>query len=101
MPWLATMAGVLVWAVHFMASYGAVTLLCTRGLGPLAWGGVGVVAWTLIALATASLVALAAVALSARRGDRFVDHIATGVAALAALAVVWETWLVMRGAPCA
>jgi hypothetical protein len=98
---LSMLAGALVWALHFMASYGTVTLLCTRGLATLAWGGLGVVTWSMLALTALALAALAAIALAATRGEAFTDRIAAGVAALAALAVVWEAWLVMRPPPCA
>ena len=98
---LFTVAGVLVWAVHFMASYGLVTIICTRGLGFLQWGGIGVVAWTMITLTVAALIALAALAFATARGAGFGDRLAAGVAALAALAVVWESWLVLREPPCA
>jgi hypothetical protein len=95
------LAGALVWAVHFMASYGAVTLVCARGMSGLQWGGVGIVAWTMMGLTALALAVLGAIAWSHARETGFIDRLATGVAALAALAVVWEAWLVTRPPPCA
>ena len=95
------LAGALVWAIHFMASYGLVTIVCARGAAAMQWAGVGIVAWTMLVLTALAALALAAIVWKGIRQDGFVDRIATGVAGLAALAIAWEAWLVTRGPPCA
>ena len=99
---LATMlAGALVCPIHFMASYGAVTIICARGAAAMQWAGIGIVGWTIFALTAPAGLALAVIAWKGIRRDGFVDHVAAGVAGLAALAIAWEAWLVTRGPPCA
>jgi hypothetical protein len=98
---LTMLAGALVWAAHFMAGYGAMTLVCARGLSTLQWAGIGIVAWTMTVLTALALLALGAIAWSHVRRTGFTDRLAVGVAALAALAIVWEAWLVTRPPPCA
>jgi hypothetical protein len=95
------LAGALVWVAHFTVGYGAVALVCARGLSSLQWASVGVVAWTMVTLAAFALLALAAIVCAHGRRTGFVDRLAVGIAALAALAIVWETWLVTRPPPCA
>ena len=97
---LIMLAGALVWALHFMASYGIVTLVCARGLGGVQWARLGLVDWTVITVTAVALLALGVTAWFVRRHDRFVDRIAMGVAGLATLAIGWEAWLVTRGPPC-
>jgi hypothetical protein len=97
---LIMVAGALVWAIHFMASYGILTLVCVRGLVGVTWAGVGLVDWTMVTLTALALLTLGTLVGIVRRRDRFVDRIAMGVAGLAALAIAWEAWLVTRGPPC-
>lgn len=90
-------AGVIVWAVHFTAIYSFTALACARGFSQLQWLGLGVVTWaiggaTLIA-ATATLVILVPALRTARRS--FESWMAAGVAALALIAILWETLPVM------
>jgi hypothetical protein len=81
MPLLRMSAGAIVWAAHFMLIYGLTGLACARGLP-------GIVPWA-IAVATALAVA-AAVALLLVRSADFAGRVASGVAGLALVAIVWE-----------
>jgi hypothetical protein len=90
-------AGVIVWAVHFTAIYSFTALACARGFAQMQWLGMGVVTWviggaTLVA-ATATLVILVPALRTARRS--FESWMAAGIAALALIAILWETLPVM------
>ena len=86
--WLSS--GVIVWAIHFVAIYGYTGLACARAMErsvPWAVGGA-----TLIA-ATAALAILARAMRTA--GRSFESWMAAGIAALALIAILWETLPVM------
>jgi hypothetical protein len=90
---LRMFSGALIWAVHFIAIYGFTTLACARGFATMQWLGVGIVAWAIGAATMIALVAAVAVAVYATRTvpvNGFTEWITAGVAALAALAIVWE-----------
>jgi hypothetical protein len=78
-------SGVMVWALHFMAIYGITALACARAAP-------GVVA---PAIGVSSLAAIAALVVIFARGWRqravFESWLAASVAALALIAVVYET----------
>lgn len=97
------LSGALIWAVHFMAIYGFTTLACTRGFAGAQWLGIGVVEWaigvaTLIALAAVVSIIVAATRLTPVVG--FTEWMTAGVAALAAVAIVWEALPAMMVPPC-
>jgi hypothetical protein len=85
-------AGAIVWALHFAAIYGVTALACARNLP-------GLVPWA-VGIATA-LAAAAAVALIAVRTPDFAGWVASGVAALALLAILWEAASVLVVPACA
>lgn len=100
---LYMLGGLIVWGVRFLAVYSFTALACARGWSEATPGGIGLVP---LVVGIATLVAvLGCVALLAkavtRLGDRssqegaentrFVHIIAASVAALAILAMVWET----------
>jgi hypothetical protein len=90
---LRMVSGALIWAVHFIAIYGFTSLACARGLATTQWLGIGIVAWTIGAATMIALAAAVAVIVSATRTapvNGFTEWITAGVAALAALAIVWE-----------
>ena len=87
-------AGALVWALHFMAIYGFAALACARGFAGVRWLGIGVVARRIgvaTVIALGALLLIVARALRGRAGGGFDAQITAGVAALAAVAIVWET----------
>jgi len=85
--------GVVVWALHFAATYGFTALACARGFGAaVPWV---VVAATLVAAAAA--IAVIATHLSAE----FTRWMTASVAALALLAIVWEGLSPLWAPPCA
>ena len=93
--------GLGIWAVRFLAGYGFTAVACAKGWRADAIAGIGVVQLGLVAM---SVVALGGCGIllvralgdraSARRSDPgggFIGSIAALVAALAMLAIVWET----------
>ena len=83
---------IVVWAVHFTVIYGFTALACARHL-------TGAVPWVVGTASAAAMLALIALALPAgiraagiraTQAIRFPDCLALGLAALAAMAVVWE-----------
>jgi hypothetical protein len=96
-------AGLVIWAVRFLAAYIFTALACARGWADAAVGAVGLVPavvglFTLIAVAACAAVLFrAAVQLrAAPRGPaeenfRFIHLMAGSIAALALLAIIWET----------
>jgi hypothetical protein len=96
-------SGALIWAVHFMAIYGFTTLACARAFATTQWLGIGIVAWAIGAATIIALAAAVAVVVSATRTAPvigFTDWITAGVAALAALAIVWEALPVIMVPAC-
>lgn len=77
-------SGVIVWALHFAAIYGATALACARGVPQAAPVAVGLA--TLLALAALLPIIVA----GWRRRAQFEAWFAAGTAAFALLAVVWE-----------
>lgn len=99
---LRMFSGVIIWAVHFTAIYGFTALACARGFAALQWLGIGIVPWaiggaTLLA-ATATLTILVAAVRTAR--DSFESWMTAGVAALALIAILWETLPVLMVPVC-
>jgi uncharacterized membrane protein YhaH (DUF805 family) len=89
---LFALAGLLIWAAHFLLVYGATALLCARGAGA---------AVALLTIAVATVVALAALlavlAVAHRRkqgldstGRHLLAALATFGAVIALVAVIWE-----------
>lgn len=77
-------AGVIVWGLHFGVLYAMTAYACARG-GSWVQGAV---------LAAGIVAGIACVFLMVRgwrRRERFEEGVAAGVAALALLAIVWET----------
>lgn len=94
---LQMFAGALIWAAHFLAIYGFTAIACARGFAGADWLGIGIVPVTITAATlVASSVALAMIwtgirTLRADTGSHFVGWMTTGCAALALLAILWET----------
>lgn len=81
--WVA--AGVLVWALHFAAIYGFTALACARGLAHVVPTAIG-------AASAIALVAVVAIIVSGwRRRAHFEHRLSASLAALALLAIVYET----------
>ena len=96
-------AGLVIWAVRFLAAYIFTALACARGWADAAAGAVGLVPavvglFTLVAAAGCGAILLyAGVHLKraprapAEENVRFIHAMAGSVAALALLAIIWET----------
>ena len=96
-------AGLIIWAVRFLAAYIFTALACARGWSDAAAGAVGLVPavvtlFTLIAgIGCAVILVRAAVHVRERPTDaaeentRFIHYLAGSVAALGLLAILWET----------
>jgi hypothetical protein len=100
---LFMMGGLIVWAVHFGAIYMFNAIVCARGVAGTVVMGVGIVplgvgAMTVLALLAAAALAIAGYRRSARAkggshraSDEFIDRLAMTVAALALVAIIWNT----------
>jgi hypothetical protein len=100
---LRMFAGVLIWAAHFTAIYSFNGIACARGFAESELLGVGATTW---AIGTATAIAIAAILIvlvpAARRArGSFEEWMAAGVAALALVAIVFETIPVFMVPPCA
>ncbi len=93
---LLLFAGPLVWAVHFIAIYGFMGVVCARPVPAAGALGVGWAGWVVVAMGLASAAVLVAW-LRARPATpvpgnrRFLRWSSLALAALALLAIAWET----------
>lgn len=93
---LLLFAAPIVWAVHFIGIYTLTGIVCARPGSAGQWLGVG---WESAAIVAAGVVAVAVLVacffLQPRSEDAhnrgFLHWMATALAALAALAIAWET----------
>ena len=84
-------AGAIVWAVHFAVIYGYAELACALGLGELRWPGATISVVVITATVIALGAVLAVVVLAMRAKTRaFENWMTAGIAAIAALAILWE-----------
>jgi hypothetical protein len=93
--------GLVIWAVRFLAIYSLTGLACARGWVDPA-GGFGALQIVVVLLSIVALAGCAAILLragahvrdpspdEAEENDRFIHYVAGSVAALAALAIVYE-----------
>jgi len=95
-------AAPVVWALHFLVVYGFTGVVCARpAIDPR------VVPWGVLAAGIAAVALLAAIVLGVRRTapeegqGGFARQVGSGLAALAGLAIAWETLPVMLSVPCA
>ncbi|WP_203075363.1 hypothetical protein [Falsiroseomonas ponticola] len=90
----ASILGIVIWSVHFLLVYGGQAVACAADrpglVTPLVIGA------SLVALALLLVVALAA----RRHRHGFMGTMAIGIAALSALAVVWEAAPALALPPC-
>ena len=87
-------SGVILWATHFTAIYGATALACARdaaSLVPWAVGGATVVAGAL---------AIVVVVREWRLRERFESWLAAAIAAISLIAIAWEGMTVLVVPPC-
>jgi len=93
---LLLMAGPIVWAVHFVAIYGFIGLVCARPPRDAQWLGVGWAGWVVAGMGLLAALALAAwlrlQPVAAEPGNRrFLHRSSLGLGWLALLAIAWET----------
>jgi uncharacterized protein (DUF697 family) len=81
---LGMSAGIIVWALHFGAIYGATAVACARGLPQFVAPAVG---WSTVAASAALAVVIAR---GWRRRHDFAHWLGAALAALALIAVLWE-----------
>jgi hypothetical protein len=112
-PILGAIAGMIAWAVHFTAAYGATALACAHGFADRTILGLPLVP-ALVAGATALALAVVAVVavragrrlhggLSGEAGEddlQFTAWLSVAVALLAALAILWQTVPALVLRPC-
>jgi len=94
---LATLAGPLVWALHFLVVYGFNGVLCARPAMQDYWLGIPLSSWVICGVSGLALVAMALLYLRSRSrlpavgNPRFLPGLAAALTLLSALAVIWET----------
>jgi hypothetical protein len=104
----SVLAGLLIWAAHFLVIYGATGLACTRGFADARVLGFGVLALTIVAATVLALLAAGAVLVRAlrfaRRSDGgsipFLRWMAAMVALLALVAIAWDGLPVLLVSAC-
>jgi hypothetical protein len=95
---VVTLAGLLIWALHFLIVYATTALACARGFADASLFGIGVVQLTVLVATVAGLVAVGAITLAgfrwARRTDdagaSFVRWLTGSIALLSFLAIAWD-----------
>jgi hypothetical protein len=92
---------VLVWAAHFTTLYAFTALACARRFAASQWLGVSVVGWIAVIATLLALAANVAIAVHALRIRGPIAWLGTGVAALAALGIVWVALPILMVTPCA
>ncbi len=102
---LLLFAGPIVWAVHFIAIYGLNGVVCARPGRAGQWAGLAWEAWAISATGVLAVALLAAWVASRPRSEgehsrRFVRWTSLALAALAALAIAWETLAVFMVPAC-
>jgi hypothetical protein len=109
---LRLLASLLIWAAHLGVIYAATALVCARGGIGMSLLGIGILAWiigvaTLAALAAVLWLSGAAIR-SVRRAAHprgstpwFLDWVAATMAALAAVAILWQALPILIVRPCA
>lgn len=103
---LLLMAGPVVWAVHFVAIYGFIGVVCARPASQAQWLGVGWAGWVVVAMglvAAGALVAWLRVrpASAEPHNHRFLQRCSQALGWLALLAIAWETLAVFLVPGCA
>jgi hypothetical protein len=109
-----TVAGMMVWAVHFAVVYSVHALACARGLQDTTVLGFGIVPFTIAAATVLALAASVAVLLFALRdlrnlrehddasdSQRFLSYTSATVAGFSMLAIVWVAVPAAFIPPCA
>jgi len=98
--------GPIAWAMHFLLIYSLVGIVCARPLIQQDWPGIGIVGWG-IGVATAGAIGtIAAVhfrhwqARPSPAGGGFIGWLASSLALLSIVAIVWQTLPVLFVAPC-
>jgi hypothetical protein len=77
-------AGAIVWALHFAATYGFTALACARGLG-------AAVPYLVSAATMLAILSIAVLLARSMRREGFEEWLTFAVAAIALVAVVFET----------
>ncbi|OGB21206.1 MAG: hypothetical protein A3I66_02425 [Burkholderiales bacterium RIFCSPLOWO2_02_FULL_57_36] len=100
-------SGPLIWAVHFVAIYGFIGIVCARPAMNLVWLGIGIATWGVIGAGFAAIAAIAAVYLRIKPRDAapdnrsFIRWMSLTLSLLSAIAVVWETMAIFLVPACA
>ncbi len=91
--WMSS--GIIVWALHFTAIYGVTALACARGFAH-------VIPWSIaLATLTAAALSLALIVKGYRERAGFIGWMTGALAALALVAVVYESSGAVMVPPCA
>lgn len=92
---LLLFSGPIVWMLHFFAIYGLAGIVCARPALQAGGAGGPVLTWGVLGLGLLAAAAIFAALFLARRREAaaapFVRQVATGLGALALVAIAWET----------
>lgn len=87
-------AGIIVWALHFAAIYGFTGFACARR-----W--TGAVPWAVyLATLVAGIACIFILAREVKRREQFTSWLGAGLAAIALLAILWESAPILVVKPC-
>lgn len=103
---LLLFAGPIVWVVHFIGIYALTGIVCARPGSAARWLGLGWESWAIVAASLAATAVLVACFFLRSRSEdahnrAFLHWTATALAALAVLAIAWETLSVFLVPACA
>ena len=100
------LAGLLIWAAHFLVIYGVTGLACARRFADMRVLGFGIVEVTVAGATALALLAAGAVGLGAlryaRRGESvgFLGWLTATTALLAVVAIAWDGLPILFMPPC-
>jgi hypothetical protein len=95
---LLIFSGPIIWAVHFVAIYGAAGVICARpAAARLQWFGLHAADWSTLIASAVAIAAIGAVILHMRKTighakyAGLIPWITVGLGMLAIVAILWET----------
>ncbi len=94
---LLLFSGPLIWAVHFVAIYGFIGIVCARPPADAEWLGIGVALWGVCGASLLAVVAMAAICMwikprdTVRDNQVFIRWMSITLCLLSAAAIGWET----------
>lgn len=95
---LLIFSGPIIWAVHFLAIYGAAGVICARpAAARLQWLGLHAADWSTLVASVAAIAVISGIVVRTHRQQAHAGHagftpwMAAGLGLLSIIAIVWET----------